>query len=208
MKFILWKCIAGEFYFKLDDTISVKFTYKNDAGKNITVLSGIFSDRGIKNHDFFSKATCDIINAKSIVIQKLFLDYYEVCGDSFLLYLTSITHFLNKPLTSIYSSSCRAFFGDKRCGIIPKKSQYSIIDINHDILTLNSIVNNIFLGGTALINQNEYLICEISLQKITLDKPLSNVSDIVTLSENCDKHYNSCIKFNNTINFRGEPFAS
>lgn len=127
---------------------------------------------------------------------------------------------LNRQVCQQYSSSCRAKFCDGKCGLnkadFTFTGQVDSIDDNGRIYcnSLSTKENNYFNYGvlTFTSGANKDLSIEIKSfyggDIIPMINPvyIPNVGDTFTIVTGCDKKFSTCVnKFNNAINFRGEP---
>lgn len=132
-----------------------------------------------------------------------------------------LTQFLSQTMCESYTPHCRANLGDARCKF----------DLNQTNFTVNSVVDNVIdqqnFIATSLTQSNDWftygyvkwqsgknagLSMEVkSFNKalVTLVLPMPFIietGDEFTIIAGCDKASKTCIeKFNNIINFRGEP---
>ena len=120
----------------------------------------------------------------------------------------------NNLIGNCYSSSCRAEFGDALCKADLK--QYSFIGNITALAEKNSFIDlsreepdGYFINGILTFKDaSKYKVKEFRDKKFTLDINLkASVGDWYKITVGCDKSLYCCInKFNNAINFRGEPF--
>ncbi len=116
------------------------------------------------------------------------------------------------------SISCRANFGDAKCGVNLNqyKKKYKIKNIKSYVVTLLEMdCNNGYYNlGQAFFWDNleriiSFKIITHSNNQITLEKNFSEEcfkKEEVILLAACDKKFIICCnKFNNAVNFRGEP---
>jgi uncharacterized phage protein (TIGR02218 family) len=127
---------------------------------------------------------------------------------------------LNCIINQSYSSNCRAKLGDARCKI--DKSNFSFKGIVGDIIEENVFLDQSINKENGYYNYGEikflngelesrvFLVKENIDQKIYIqafEKLNIKVGDQYELIAGCNKSIQTCIaKFNNAINFRGEPF--
>ena len=128
---------------------------------------------------------------------------------------------LQQNIGELFSPTCRAVFGDARC----KASLASFTFAG----TVNTVTSRQVFISTALTQAAGYFsggevqwltganagrrmeIKEFSNTQITLALPMPNnvaVGDTFNAIAGCDKTIATCIaKFNNAVNFRGEPYV-
>lgn len=129
---------------------------------------------------------------------------------------------LEKAFSESYSPLCRCSFCDLKCNL--NKKDYTIIGVvskvinqfefytsTQDIISKSS--DYFSNGSIKIINgKNKDMITEIKKSDgeqliLKFKFPFEiNIGDKFELTVGCDKEFNTCIsKFNNAINFRGEP---
>lgn len=127
---------------------------------------------------------------------------------------------LDKQVCQQYSPCCRAKFCDTKCGLNKADftfvGQVDSIDSNGRIHcdSLSTKENNYFNYGVLTFTSgvNKDLSIEVKSfyggDIVPMIKPvyIPSVGDAFTIVTGCDKKFSTCInKFNNAINFRGEP---
>jgi uncharacterized phage protein (TIGR02218 family) len=133
--------------------------------------------------------------------------------------IRGLTQHLSQTIGSVYSPTCRAILGDKRCRVPLEK--FTINAEVSQIFGNNSFYAKIlqqdadyFTGGEVswISGANSGIkmeVKEFANSVVTLALQMSkliSVGDIFSVVAGCDKVKNTCIhKFNNIINFRGEP---
>jgi len=123
---------------------------------------------------------------------------------------------LSHEIGDFFSKTCRAEFGDGFC----KKdlSGYTFLGTIKKIMNryqfqISTESTEFFENGTfKIVKNNQIFQSKILLHNnsiITLSQicPLQiDFDDEISLITSCDKSVESCKKFNNILNFRGEPF--
>jgi len=128
---------------------------------------------------------------------------------------------LSQNIVDLYSPTCRAVFGDGRC-----KANLTSYTVGGTVNTVSSrqiLISNsmtqaagYFSGGeiqwiTGANAGRRMEIKEFANKQFTLVLPMPNnvaVGDTFNAIAGCDKTIASCIaKFNNAVNFRGEPYV-
>lgn len=209
---------------KIDDKLfyaqeGVKFNYMN------------FSDSGI------NEAELEILDANIICPgQKcslfLFLEDHLLYFSKFVIskivnkdiyYIVHLENHnivkLQKPLLEAYSQKCRANFGDSRCKI--NKFTYgeevvvSKITANNIEIEGSSQIDGYYDNGAVWLNKDDEFsqaaIIKHNNNYLNLTRRISskiNIGDSIFITAGCDKKFNTCCnKFDNALNFRGEPFV-
>lgn len=137
------------------------------------------------------------------------------------LYLTSRFHLLERRIGIFFSALCRASFGDKKC-------QMLLADYSFQGQVIDCVADRIFRGSHQVEHEgffnngmvkftsgnNINIAIKIVAERdglITLFKAPEQsllVGDDYIIIAGCDKSLKTCSKrFNNVINFRGEPFT-
>jgi uncharacterized phage protein (TIGR02218 family) len=134
--------------------------------------------------------------------------------------IRGLTQHLSQTIGSVYSPNCRAILGDSKC-----KVNLEAFTITTEVSDVAS--NQIFSAEVLLSKEAGYFVGgevkwlsgnnigarmevkEFANSKVTLALPMGSsiaIGDIFTIIAGCDKLKETCIvKFNNIINFRGEP---
>ena len=225
-----------------------KITYNSDTGLDnsaITISNSLSVDNvdigGILSSDYISQE--DVLSGKYDFAQVdiFIIDYSNPKGRKTSLFqgwlgeinlkagkfnveIRSIKQFLNKTLGELYSPSCRANLGDKRCKV--DLSRYSVRAkikkvINDTTFQISVLGNDIPIlqdtdfdfGGIKFQSEHgdDERIEIKNLYNRQLELMLSTrlkIGDDIIMYMGCDKHINTCVnKFNNAINFRGEPYV-
>lgn len=192
----------------------------NDSAHNYIKLKGIFEDKGINNRQNLDGAIVKILFY--FLKQNQLFEWVEYSfskiehnGQSFEISLMSEIFKLQKSLLKNYSITCRALFGDNKCGIDKYiySNNYDIMDIRNSELRIANLnkPDGFYTNGKATFGEGvEYDIISHIRSSIVLSKILD--CDIkkkvkVILTPGCDKTITTCCnKYSNAINFRGEPF--
>ncbi|WP_341792968.1 DUF2163 domain-containing protein [Rickettsia endosymbiont of Ceutorhynchus obstrictus] len=132
-----------------------------------------------------------------------------------------LTQFLSQTMCETYLPHCRTNLGDQRCKFNLDQENFTVQ------AAVTEVIDRQTFTSAKLIQQNDWFTYgyiswqtgkNIGLQmevksfinsRITLVLPMPfviNVGDEFTIVAGCDKSSKTCIeKFNNIINFRGEP---
>lgn len=167
----------------------------------------------------------DRLQAKEMYLFKGYLADIHLKDYAFEFTMHSLKSILSYgSLTETYTPHCRAEFADERCKIALKKWQYEghvekIDNIYFSFTVEFSIppTPNFIEGGLIewQTGKNQYCVSEIKTYNIQenliiLYLPLPypiDIKDAFTLTIGCNKTAHMCKKrFNNFLNFRGDPF--
>jgi uncharacterized phage protein (TIGR02218 family) len=135
--------------------------------------------------------------------------------------IRGLTQFLSQTMCENYLPHCRANLGDSRCRFNLKQKDFTVEATVLEVMSLQAFIakglkapRGWFTGGYVSFQsgQNEGLKMEVKEfgdSGITLSLPMPfaiSTGDEFTIVAGCDKASRTCIeKFNNIINFRGEP---
>ncbi len=195
----------------------IAFIDKNNIKKE-DVFSGLFNDAKVQifyvdyNHIEYGKIpiTNGIISRINFKDDKIFFN------------ISGILSLLEKTIGETYSSFCRAGFCDKKCSLNIDDYKFSgeileIISNTEFICTGENILNkeiNYFKYGLITFKSGKNKERKIEVKQsngsnIILNTKLffsPEVGDRFEITAGCNKKFSTCIeKFNNAINFRGEP---
>lgn len=204
----------------------------NDMGSlninNITA-NGFIKHSAVSKEDLesgkYDRATVEIFlvnydntNFEPIIIKKAYITSISIYDDIFVAELNE--NLGNIPIAKSFSSRCRACLGDRECSV----------NLNNGFIyhgTISEVIDNAGFKDLSLNNPKGYfnygLVTFTSGNNagITIDvvnylphsvrllcaTPYSlTVGDSYSIVAGCDKTFATCDqKFNNTVNFRGEP---
>jgi uncharacterized phage protein (TIGR02218 family) len=193
-------------------------------------ISGIISDDSITEEDIlagrydFAEVTLFLVNHADLTHGSLWITQ-GVMGEirhskhQFITELQGIRIKCLRSIGSLYSPTCRAQFGDSRCGMNLSLHQVtgSISSVTSRSLFQDSgrtEANGHFTFGSIefLSGNNNGLFGEVkafSNASILLALPMPyavEVGDNYRLTAGCDKLFATCAaRFENAVNFRGEP---
>lgn len=220
------KLIENQLYFPYSG-LSIEEAYFDNFTSDEIFVHGVYENYGIER-------SLDLVDSKfEIFTYDKCLKYYAVvyCTNiynddlEFKLKLEPKSKNYSRPLLQIFSKTCRADLGDDRCKVDLDKyssvgSLEEIIDFDLILVKISRDIDDYYynngrcvVGNNSIISAN-YVIVENSfekheMQKIKILGRLSdnfNIGSSVTLFPNCDKTFITCCKkFNNALNFRGEP---
>lgn len=140
-------------------------------------------------------------------------------GGQFVAELRGLSSALQQTIGDLYTATCRATFGDARCGIDlaarTVNGSVTAIEAAHAFFdSARTEAGGTFAYGvlTFLSGQNAGLRGEIrdySAGRFALFLPMPNpiaIGDTYQASAGCDKQFSTCARrYANAINFRGEP---
>jgi len=196
----------------------------NDFGQNNIIIKG-FYDKNLSYEDISNKMNFTIfsvVNSDSTKVIQMGKYVCEKVKKDNLYYSAELkckTHILEKAFLPVYSKKCRAEFGDFQCkkNIDNYSKSYRILKIDSNLINLDNILeeNQYYKNGYAIIEKSEkYFKSKIishAASKIMLDSAVPHFfidSENLNLVAGCNKKATTCCnKFNNIINFRGEPFV-
>ncbi len=199
----------------------------NELGEDNFAISGIIDEEILKkdallsgefDEGFIEVFLINVENCQDKAVLKTgWLSEIKIEGNNFIAQVRSLSSKTNNVIGKCYSSSCRAEFGDQQCKL--NKEAYSFMGEITDLAQDNSFVDenrqepdDYFTGGivTFLKDNRSFTVKEFRDNNITLDfvhKLNINIGDKYKIVAGCNKSFLTCIqKFNNVINFRGEPF--
>lgn len=133
--------------------------------------------------------------------------------------IRGLTQHLSQTMGSVYSPNCRAVLGDKHCKVnlatcMVKAQVTNVIDRQSFVVKALTQKPGYFSGGEIKFlsgnNENNRMeVKEFANFMVTLVLPMGSdikIGDTFSIVAGCDKTKECCIsKFNNIINFRGEP---
>jgi len=141
----------------------------------------------------------------------------EYKDDIFIAHIDGIKNELNHTIGNTYSPRCRARFCDHKCKLSKEDYTYSatidhIVDKNTFTTSDKEICDKsdeYFTNGVVTFATKELEIVQFSNGTFVLLEPIPQniaVGDEFTVLAGCDKVFRTCCeRFNNAINFRGEP---
>ncbi|WP_341756703.1 MULTISPECIES: DUF2163 domain-containing protein [unclassified Candidatus Tisiphia] len=199
--------------------MSLKEGKFNDSAKNYIILEGVFEINGVEQHYDLTQAMVKIYVCCDNYC-KHFVTYhctsYTKRDLDFTLHLEPNIELYNQSLLQSFSKKCRANFGDLKCKI--DKTVYSHIYNIKEMFGRTMVISNLdkengyFNYGDAILANGQFCskIISHSGNVVTLDQLIPDSvkhNQTVQLIAGCDKNFMTCCnKFNNAVNFRGEPF--
>ncbi|WP_316353504.1 DUF2163 domain-containing protein [Candidatus Trichorickettsia mobilis] len=191
----------------------------NDSAYNNIILDGIFEVNGIISTMDLTTATVKIIlyfSGYSYHWLTYYCSVYTKFDLGFRLYLEPESKKYQQSLLQKFSKTCRTNFGDKRCKADKQLYShcYNISEVIGNILIVVDLnkENGYFDDGELVFKETQF-IAKILKQldnNLELDQAIPDVlkeHKEVILIAGCDKKFITCCnKFNNAVNFRGEPW--
>jgi uncharacterized phage protein (TIGR02218 family) len=206
-------------------------TSKNDLAQDNFNISGVIDGKYFTRESIMS-GDCDksyievfLVNIEKldearIMLKTGWVGKIDYSGNNFSAEIISISSKTNNVIGSCYSSSCRVEFASHPCGksiedytyageITSLGEQNSFFDNNRlepdDYFSQGKLI---FISGKN--DGRSYSVLRFQERQITLnfiiDTKLS-IRDKYKIIVGCDKSVNCCAnKFNNILNFRGEPY--
>ena len=207
-----------EIVFLPNSGLDLKEAEFNDSAQNNVIIEGIFEENGITTEVDLNNAIVKIIIYSNGIFEHFITYYctlYTKYDLSFKMHLKPETIKYNQAVINRYSKTCRANFGDDKCKIDTDlyAGIYKIKEILKESLRIEGLdkENGYYNGGKIIFGDNRFS-----------SKVLSSFGDLVILEDiipdyvkdareikiisGCNKNFITCCnKFNNAINFRGEP---
>lgn len=196
--------------------------YFEDSGQNYAIIDGIIEEKGIEKPisliDVWIKISLMVSNELSSLFEYKCLGVEEK-EKKFSLHLEPNTNKYQNQAVICYSKTCRAKFGDNKCKIDLKKFEVElqVKKIEKNILLVHEIKyeNQYFKGGEIIfLLKDNRQINNIVLSQIgnvlTIKEDFLEIQGNlkgVKITPACDKKFITCCKkYDNALNFRGEPF--
>lgn len=193
----------------------------NDSGDNVIILKGVFEPQGITKAMNLAGCVIKIYSFFDGVLSPLvtyFITEFEKNNLDFIIKCEPETAKYNQSLLLSFSKTCRANFGDNKCQVDVNvhKRLYQIASISHKIINVAEVevVNGYYNSGKAFFALGEERVLSFKITshyggRIELEEEVPEAlreQTQVRLAPTCDKKFRTCCnKFNNAVNFRGEP---
>lgn len=139
-----------------------------------------------------------------------------IAGDAFSVDLLGASARLEEPVCPATSAECRAQFGDKNCRVdlAGRTRTAEVSSSNGAELTLDGTVDEGFVLGR--LRYMSGANCGLSTVILSVNGSVVRIRDLprapveigcrIELREGCDQRFQTCTdRFQNAINFRGEP---
>jgi uncharacterized phage protein (TIGR02218 family) len=157
----------------------------------------------------------------SIIHRRGWLGEVSLKNGQFVAEVRGLAQKLSQNIVELYSPTCRAIFGDGRCKA--NLTSYSFNGIVNTVTSRQVFLSAAMTQAAGYFSAGEIRwltganagrkmeIKEFSNTQFTLALPMPNAlaaGDTFTAIAGCDKTFSTCVaKFNNAVNFRGEPFV-
>jgi len=214
------------FTYKSIEKCSELLTEKNE-------ICGIICDKYFKRQDIINGKLNDayieifLINTNHLDNGKLILNQgyvsnIKIIDNKFIANISSLKNKFNHKITNSFSQNCRAKFCDQDCSLHEENYKFygkiSKVVSNNTLFDAERNEENFYFnfGEITFISGNNTGLCfqvknfkngEIELNLPSIYKLA--VGDAYSIIAGCDKNFSSCAtKFNNALNFRGEPYIS
>lgn len=210
----------GEVTYTAYSSLEITKAHFNDSAHDWVEIRGNYENGAIEILDIIknAKVKISLIFIKQQLIEAIAtLFCFNVHKENihFVLNLKSQIHNLEKNVTKFYSKTCRANLGDKDCGV-------DLNAISQTVRISNISGTTIFLDIDKQLGYYDYgkvhfsdtskpiLIIRQTTNSLILAEAVPPEFCRVTevrISPGCNKTIETCCnKFNNVLNFRGEPF--
>jgi len=201
-------------------SLEITKAHFNDSAHDWLEIRGNYEDGAIEILDVIKNAQVKI---KLIFIEQQIIETlstlfcFNVHKENihFTLHLKSQIHNLEKNVTKFYSKTCRANLGDKECGVdldlISQTLKVHNISGTTILLDINKELGYYDYGKVHFSDTSRpILIIRQTSNSLILAEAVPpefcNATE-VRISPGCNKTIKTCCnKFNNVLNFRGEPF--
>ncbi|WP_341789473.1 DUF2163 domain-containing protein [Rickettsia endosymbiont of Polydrusus tereticollis] len=208
----------GDISFLPNSGLLVKQAEFNDSAQNYVDIEGIFESGGIEYSMDLTGAAVKIILYTNNIFEHFITYYcsiYTKYDLNFKMHLKPEAVKYNQTIINSFSKNCRANFGDAKCSV--DKSLYSAVYNVKEFFKKSFTIANLdkesgyYSGGEARLGDNlfnskilDHLGDLIIVESIIPENVKATKN--IRLTSGCDKKFITCCnKFNNAINFRGEP---
>ena len=199
--------------------LNIKEGIFNDSAKDHVSIEGIYDSKGICKQADLTNAQVKILMVVGNVPYHL-VTYYCTLYTKYDLNFRIITEpesvKYNQTVVNVLSKTCRAKFGDSKCKAEKNlySHAYNIVNMSVRSFEISNVHKEAgyFIGGDAHISDSTFnaKILNTMGNIIQLDRVIpENFKHLKSaiLTAGCDKKFITCCnKFNNAVNFRGEPF--
>jgi len=154
-----------------------------------------------------------------IIHRRGWLGEVSLKNGQFIAEVRGLAQKLSQNIGELYSPTCRAVFGDTRCKV--NLASFTFGGTVNTVTSRQVFISNAMTQAAGYFSSGEIQwltganagrrmeIKEFSNKQFTLALPMPNtiaVSDTFNAIAGCDKTFANCVaKFNNAVNFRGEP---
>lgn len=155
------------------------------------------------------------------VLQSGWIGNITIRDEAFTCEFRGLTAAYGNQIVELTSATCRAKFGDVRCGLTPDSNNETVevVTDQHTVRFSDSTVvasgfyghgRVVWLTGdnsglTSIVKQ--HTLDSGNIIELQESPPYTiQVGDTATLFEGCDLRHETCIAKSNMVNFRGEPY--
>jgi len=215
------KIIYEDICYMPNSGITLDSAHFNDSAHNEVKLRGVFENGGIeKNFDLDGMNVKIFFHfpQKSLFLEWIELLYSEIQYDgmNFILILKPEIYKLHKSILQNFAANCRADFGDNKCKVrsIEYSTIYEVASITKRSIRIVGCTrpDGFFTGGKAYFDCGSkydiksHIGDNIILTKCCVQECVAGAGLKITLTPSCDKKFITCCnRYNNAVNFRGEP---
>lgn len=192
----------------------------NDSAENVIVLTGVYDDSAINQN--LNLAGCRIkihyfVSDEATCLVEYFISKIEKRDMDFTLLCQSEAEKYNQSLLLLYSKTCRANFGDEKCRVDPAQytTTYQVSAVSGRMVHVVNLdrPDGYYNFGKAVLRADDFVLSSKVINQFRNFVELETVIDqdligqlTISLTCSCDKNFITCCnKFNNAVNFRGEP---
>ncbi|WP_342269641.1 DUF2163 domain-containing protein [Rickettsia endosymbiont of Orchestes rusci] len=208
----------GDISFFPNSGLFVKQGEFNDSAQNYITVEGIFESGGIEKFMDLTGAAVKIILYTNDIFEHFITYYcsiYTKYDLNFKMHLKPETVKYNKTIINSFSKTCRANFGDNKCTVDKNlySSLYNVKEFFKKSFTISNLdkESGYYRGGEVKLGNNlfsskilDHLGDLIIVESIIPENVKATKN--TRLTSGCNKKFITCCnKFNNAINFRGEP---
>jgi uncharacterized phage protein (TIGR02218 family) len=197
------------------DTLSVQAVLDSERISTHDVLAGRYDAATIE----IFEVNYENLSQGKLILQTGWLGEVRMDGAQCHADIFGLTDRLSASLGAVYSRTCRAALGDAQCGINLNARRVSgaiteiITPLRYKDSTrteVQGIYSHGLLNWTSGANMglsSEIAVYSIGEFRLNTAPPYPvMVADTYTVTQGCDKQFSTCTaRFNNAINFRGEP---
>ncbi len=203
--------------------VTIKEIHLDDSAQNYILLEGIYEENSISSSTDLNQAEFTIYtydhgtSKRNFFFNYFYSNHTNIDNMYFIIKLTPLSDKLQRTLIKLFRKTCRADFADKSCTIDIAKYEkiYKILSLESNIINLEECKENTgyFDGGFVYFPsfKKKFIIerqIGSMIRVIGAIAPEYSVENYIKLYPICDKQFITCCKkFNNAVNFRGEPFA-
>ena len=197
------------------DNLEIEGVIDSDVIKHEDLIAGLYDYAYVE----IFVVDYQLPQAGKIILKAGYIGEIRFCGQRFIAEIRGLSQKLNANIGKYYSPTCRTNFGGSQCKINLSKYQkhgvvVSLIQGKSFVIDKLIFENDWYLYGLIkfITGQNKDLSLEIkeiheNIISLMLEFPYQiNVGDEFIITPGCDKQFSTCCeRYNNAVNFRGEP---